>query len=244
MTTIIAGYATVKPSSAPTAAMGSGVGGLTAGVYNYKITYVTAFGETDGSSAGAITTSSATSSVSLTAIPVSTNTNVIQRKIYRTAVNNSTTYSYVDVLTDNTTTTYTDTKADGALGSTLPTLNSAHSRGLFNGIVKMSSPTLYSLESGITAFATGGQTSATQLSSEYNIVATVATAADSVKLPILSSDLIGLRVVVANDGANSTNVFPSLGQDASAGTNTAVAVAAAARAEFVAKSATAWEKVR
>jgi len=56
----------------------------------------------------------------------------------------------------------------------------------------------------ITAFATGGQTNATAMTSNVNRVTTVATAADSVKLPAATA---GRVVYVANDGANSMQVF-------------------------------------
>lgn len=58
----------------------------------------------------------------------------------------------------------------------------------------------------ITAFAGGGQTSATLLANELNRVGTVATAADSVKLPASAA---GLTIIVANHGANSMQVFGS-----------------------------------
>jgi hypothetical protein len=58
---------------------------------------------------------------------------------------------------------------------------------------------------GLTAFATGGQASATALPSYINRVSTVASIGDSVKLPIA---LPGMEVIVINDGASSLNVFP------------------------------------
>lgn len=63
--------------------------------------------------------------------------------------------------------------------------------------------------SGITAFAGGGQASATALPSDINQVATVATAGDSVKLPAATP---GKQVVVINDGANSCDIFPQSGE--------------------------------
>ncbi len=124
--------------------------------------------------------------------------------------------------------------------ASIPTLNSAHSIEVINGIVKFAKPAVYSVESGITAAAGGGQTNAYQLSAEYNIVVTVGTAADSVKLPELSASLIGKRCVVANNHATlAIAIFPFLGQDASTGTNTTVPLAALSRQEFIAVSASA-----
>lgn len=62
---------------------------------------------------------------------------------------------------------------------------------------------------GLTAFAGGGQASATALPSKINRVTTVATAADSVKLPAATA---GSDVLVINDGANSMNVYPQTGE--------------------------------
>lgn len=69
----------------------------------------------------------------------------------------------------------------------------------------------------ITAVAGGGQTNATQLAAGHNNVTVVATAADSVKLPLAAP---GLRVLVRNSAANSMQVF-------GAGTDTINAVATA-----------------
>ncbi len=69
----------------------------------------------------------------------------------------------------------------------------------------------------VTAFATGGQTSATQLTTGFNRIATCATAGDSVKLPTSAA---GRMVVVWNAGAASAQVF-------GAGTDTINSVATA-----------------
>lgn len=61
-----------------------------------------------------------------------------------------------------------------------------------------------SAQSGITAFATGGQASATQLSAQFNLIGTVATAADSVALPVSAA---GLIIYIANQGAHAVQVF-------------------------------------
>lgn len=64
-----------------------------------------------------------------------------------------------------------------------------------------------SVETGITAHANGGQANATQLSAAVNVIATVASGADSVKLPAITADDVGLEVEVINDGANAAQVF-------------------------------------
>ena len=80
-----------------------------------------------------------------------------------------------------------------------------------------------STQTGITAHAGGGQASAFQLAAEYVQIATVATTADSVKLPVGKA---GMIVVVVNDGANSANVYPATGEYINAAQNTANAQAA------------------
>jgi len=63
---------------------------------------------------------------------------------------------------------------------------------------------------GITAFAGGGQASATALTSKFNNVTIVATNGDSVKLPI---GLVGKIVFVCNsDAGQSIDVFPVAGE--------------------------------
>jgi hypothetical protein len=60
----------------------------------------------------------------------------------------------------------------------------------------------------ITAFATGGQTNATALTSTINRVTTCATAHDSVKLP---TSVAGMIISVVNDGATALDVYPVTG---------------------------------
>jgi hypothetical protein len=61
-----------------------------------------------------------------------------------------------------------------------------------------------SVEVGITATASGNQATARALTAAHNDVATVGTAADSVKLPLA---VAGLRVYVENSSATSMQVF-------------------------------------
>lgn len=83
----------------------------------------------------------------------------------------------------------------------------------------------------ITAFAGGGQASATALSTDYNRVTTVATTGDSVKLP---TGVAGQKIVVVNDGANDCDVFPFSGQAIDAlGTNNAYSLVAGTNITFI-----------
>lgn len=100
----------------------------------------------------------------------------------------------------------------------------------------------------LTAFAGGGQASATQLIYGLNVVGTVATTADSVKLPPC---VLGAILYVTNNGANSMTVFGGSGRtDTINGTAGATGVAQAngAHALYVcaAPGATsgAWTTIR
>lgn len=95
--------------------------------------------------------------------------------------------------------------ADGFLG---PVTGAVQATGTLSGTTV----------TGITAFAGGGQGSATALTGIVNSVDTVATAADSVKLP--APTYAGQMVIIVNTTANACQVFGS-------GTDTINAVATA-----------------
>lgn len=65
------------------------------------------------------------------------------------------------------------------------------------------------ITTSITAFATGGQSNATQLVAGLNVVTTVATYGDSVKAP---SAAAGMMFSVANQGAAILELFPTTSQ--------------------------------
>lgn len=98
---------------------------------------------------------------------------------------------------------------------------------------------IYDTTTGITAFATGGQASATALTSEYNNVTTVVTAGDSVKLPAAAA---GKKVTVKNSGATSLAVFPADADSINAlAINLSVNIPVGGELTFRAKDATVWE---
>jgi hypothetical protein len=240
MATINSGVAITTPS-APVIAAGSASGSLGAGNYSYKVTYVTAFGESLPSAASNVVNASASSSMAVSSIPTFANKNVTSRKLYRTAAGGAS-YLLLATISDNTTTTYTDTTADGSLGAAAPTFSTADSLQVINGWCSFAKPIQASVTTGITAAAGGGQANAVALTSQFNVLSTVGTAADSVLLPALNANFVGARVIVKNGGANSANVFPFTGQTINAlAANTALAVAAAATTTFVAVSATNWQ---
>ena len=101
----------------------------------------------------------------------------------------------------------------------------------------------YQASTALTAFATGGQTNAVILGSSYNVLATVATTGDSVKLPVLFVAGDPATVIyIKNDGANAADVFPGLGDDLGAGLNTAESLAAGASVSYIATAGSTWTK--
>lgn len=91
----------------------------------------------------------------------------------------------------------------------------------------------------LTAAAGGGQANALQLTRESNHVSTVATAADSVKLPVAKP---GMWITVQNAAAaNAMNVFPSSGDAINAlAADTAISVAANKVIDFYCTSPGKW----
>ncbi len=95
---------------------------------------------------------------------------------------------------------------------------------------------------GLTAFATGGQASATQVNASYAQFSTVATLADSGRLPPVFK--VGSIITVKNDGAADMDMFPSSGDDLGAGVDTAVSIVAGTAAKFLATVANStWTQI-
>jgi hypothetical protein len=112
--------------TAPTVTNGApGTNLLTAGVYRWKITFVTADGETEAGTASAAKTIDPAAELppALSAIPTG-GTSVTARKVYRTVAGGSV-YKLSGTIANNSGTTYTDNVADASLGATAPTTNTA-----------------------------------------------------------------------------------------------------------------------
>ncbi len=245
MSTIVAsGFTINSPSSAPTLTnVSSPPGALDpTAVYQYKMTYVSNFGETTGQAGTAQITTSTTGRVKLTNIPVSASPHVLGRKIYRT-VGGGSKYLHLHTIEDTTTKEWIDGVADDALGDPIPTTNTASSRQTVEGVFRVTSPQLYSVQRGITATPSGTQATAVRLLCEYNFVETIAQNGDAARLLEITPDLIGLRMVVCNDDVRDMSVFPAPGQDIGDGVNTPVTVLAGDRLEVIAVSATEWARV-
>ena len=98
--------------------------------------------------------------------------------------------------------------------------------------------TVGDIETGITATASGNQATAYQLTRSFSVLGTVATNADSVKLP--TDRRVGDEVIIVNDGAANAQVFGS-GTDTIDGvaTATGVVLTAAKRCSYYCVSITA-----
>ncbi len=134
---------------------------------------------------------------------------------------------------------------------TNPTLNGATTTGTvatgtttfsgtptFSGVVTFGAANVEKGLSALTAFAGGGQASALALTARVSFVTTVASAADSVKLPTAA---LGKPMTVYNAGANAMDIYPISGGAIDAlGTNAPYSLAAGASRDFWGQSATQW----
>jgi hypothetical protein len=111
----------------------------------------------------------------------------------------------------------------------------------FSGTNTFEKPIVYDVNTTITAFATGGQASATALTGEYNNVTTVASAFDSVKL---LTAVLGQTQTVKNSGAAILSVFPNTSDSINAlAVNLSVDIPVGGEVTFRAISDTVWETI-
>ncbi|MBI3936772.1 MAG: hypothetical protein HY323_07325 [Betaproteobacteria bacterium] len=112
--------------TAPTAALaGAGAGNVDNGAHRYRVTFVTADGETEGgtvSDAVTVADKTVNGKVALTAIPVGGSA-ATSRRLWRNKIAAQNSFFLLATLADNTTTTYTDNTADASLGAGAPTTN-------------------------------------------------------------------------------------------------------------------------
>ena len=112
------------PDAPSVALANAGAGNVNNGVHRYRLTFVTADGETEGGAISAVVTVAdllTNGRVALTQLPLGGSA-VIARRIYRTAANGAD-YFLVATIADNTTTSYADNVADAALGVGVPVNN-------------------------------------------------------------------------------------------------------------------------
>lgn len=124
--------AQIAAPEAPDAALASPAapGNVEDGDHSYKVTFVAGATETEGGAQSdpvTVANKAVNGQVSLTNIPVSSDSGVTARNLYRTAANAdpdvAANYLLLDTIANNTATTYTDNIADGSLGAAAPTTN-------------------------------------------------------------------------------------------------------------------------
>ncbi len=109
------------PPAAPSGTLAASTN-LGIGVYKWAVTFVDASGESTPGAQLTLTTTSGNQAANLTAIPTGPSPLATARKIYRTAVG-GTQLKLLTTISDNTTTTFSDTTADGSLGANAPTVS-------------------------------------------------------------------------------------------------------------------------
>lgn len=119
-----------NPPSAPIVAVKPVSSGNLNGTYTYKITFVTPMGNETASGPTSNSVAPAHQQVNLMNIPIGP-AGTARRNIYRTVAGGvDGTQQFVDIILNNTATTYTDNIADSSLGVTIPSGNSTE-----NGLV-------------------------------------------------------------------------------------------------------------
>ena len=98
---------------------------------------------------------------------------------------------------------------------------------------------LTQITAGITA-NTGSSQGDGPITSSYNEISVCANAGDAVTLP---SAVAGYKVTIINNGAQACDVFPASSDNAGAGADTAVSLAAGANITYLAYDATNWATV-
>lgn len=97
----------------------AGAGALSAGTYQYRVTFVDVNGvESGGNATPTSIVLAAGRQVSVTAIPTGTATLITQRRLYRTVANGAA-FLLLTTIADNVTTIFADSVADGALGAAI-----------------------------------------------------------------------------------------------------------------------------
>jgi hypothetical protein len=105
----------VAPAAGMTATPVAG-SGLNIGQYYYAITYYNSLGETNAYYGISAVTTAGNQQVNLASIPISTNTTVIGRKIYRGKVGEGSSYGgLIATIANNTATTYSDNIPDSSV---------------------------------------------------------------------------------------------------------------------------------
>ncbi len=114
---------TLTVAGACTATDTGTAGNVDVGAHSWKVTFVTANGETTlGTVSNVVTIASSAKQVSLTYVPLGGG-GTTARNIYRTVAGDTGDYKYVGQIANNTGTSFTDNVADASLGSVGPASN-------------------------------------------------------------------------------------------------------------------------
>ena len=114
------------PGVALTAGAPTAGGSMTNGTHSYKVTFLTSAGESGlGPVSNQINSASTNQTSALSAIPIGP-AGTIGRRVYRTVAGDTGNYLLLTTISDNVTTTFSDTLADGSLGTAAPTGTSAY----------------------------------------------------------------------------------------------------------------------
>lgn len=96
-----------------------------------------------------------------------------------------------------------------------------------------------SVTAGITADV-GSAQGGNPIIADINEISVCATAGDSITLP---TAVAGLRITIINNGAEASDVFPAVDDNAGAGVDTAVSLAAGSNVTYASYDVTNWESV-
>jgi hypothetical protein len=99
-------------------------GSITVGTHSWKVTYTSAAGETIPSTASSVVTIASGNQTVVLDITLGPPTTT-SRKIYRTVAGNTGNWKLAGTVTNNTSTTYTDTADDSSLGADAPSANTS-----------------------------------------------------------------------------------------------------------------------
>ena len=124
--------AQIAAPTAPTAALISpaAAGNVNDGAHSYKVTFVAGATETEGGAQSdpvTVVDKTTNGKVTLSNIPIGTDSGVTARNVYRTEANAdpdvAANYKLLTAIANNTATTFTDNIADGSLTTVAPTTN-------------------------------------------------------------------------------------------------------------------------
>lgn len=231
------GYDIDNPTIAPIAQTGNNPGNMATGNYQYKITFMSPFGETLASPASVSRLSNG--SMVLTNLQVSVSTEAVQKVIYRTSVGDALPFRRLVIL-NSAVTTFNDTFNDSQLGVVEPVANTASSSSICRGWMNFSKTIGYSLSNNVVA-AGASLSTATLLAAQYSFCA-VPVNLNGVRLPLINN-MTGQTFVINNtDAANSLQIYP---YDAATTVNGLAAgspytLAPQSSIELIANTATSW----